>query len=135
MASYDDRTEVITRLRDSRGYLAEHCLVWYFDGKSVETYTRFTNFSREDTKLEMLSSFSLSGITPLTEGDAHGTLKVHRIRSVWSMEGRLETRTVEELQLEPSWGRSCGPFRAFRTGGLHGGKSLFPLSCSRGYQK
>jgi alpha-galactosidase len=103
VASYGDRTEVITRLKDSRGYLAEHYLIWYFESKSVETYTRFTNLSREDAKLEMLSSFSLGGITPLTEGDAHGTLKVHRIRSVWSMEGRLETRTLEELQLEPSW--------------------------------
>lgn len=102
--SYSDRTEVITRLRDDRGYRIEHSLVWYIESKSVETYTRFTNHSQEAASIELLSSFSLGGITPFTEGDAHGTLKVHRIRSVWSMEGRLETRTLEELQLEPSWG-------------------------------
>ncbi len=32
-------------------------------------------------------------------------LLLHRIRSKWSNEGRKETRTIEELQLEPSWSR------------------------------
>ena len=30
-------------------------------------------------------------------------LKLHRIRSKWSQEGRLVTESAEDLQLEPSW--------------------------------
>lgn len=101
--SFDDRTEIITKMKDQRGYEVDHCLTWYKGEQSVEMYTRFYNFSKKDVVLEMISSFSLGGITPYTEGDAYDTIKVHRIRSVWSMEGRLETKSLEDLQLEPSW--------------------------------
>lgn len=99
----DEKTEIVTRLKDRRGYLAEHILIWYHGSESVEMYTVFHNESEQKVSLEMISSFSLGGITPCTPGDASETLKVHRIRSVWSMEGRLETQAVEDLQLEPSW--------------------------------
>ena len=99
----EDKTEIITKLQDGRGFVVEHHLDWYQGAKSVEVYSVFVNLAKKPVCLEMLSSFSLGGITPCTEGDAYETLKVHRIRSVWSMEGRLETRTLEELQLEPSW--------------------------------
>ena len=36
-------------------------------------------------------------------GNDTNQLKMHRLRSVWSMEGRLESKDVEDLQLEPSW--------------------------------
>jgi alpha-galactosidase len=100
---YEEKTELVTRLRDNRGYSLEHYLIWYKGSESMEMYTRFYNLSEEDATLEMISSFSIGGITPFTEGDAFETLRVHRIRSVWSMEGRLETKTLEDLQLEPSW--------------------------------
>ena len=95
--------EVVTDLRDERGYLVRHRLKWYKKEESVEVDTELINESKEEVSLEMISSFSLGGLTPLSEGDAHETLLVHRIRSVWSMEGRVETTPVEELQLEPSW--------------------------------
>ncbi|MHB8130008.1 MAG: glycoside hydrolase family 36 protein [Mobilitalea sp.] len=99
----DDREEVVTILIDERGYEVEHYLRWYKNSKSVDTFTKFYNHCGATVTLEMISSFSLGGITPFTEGDAYDTLKVHRLRSVWSMEGRLESKTIEELQLEPSW--------------------------------
>ena len=37
------------------------------------------------------------------EEDGHDSLILHRIRSVWSMEGRKESIPLEDLQLEPSW--------------------------------
>ena len=101
--SNDAAEEVVTLLRDERGYAAEHYLVWYKNCRYVETFTKFFNHSGSPVTLEMISSFSISGIIPFTEGDAFDTLKLHRLRSVWSMEGRLETKTIEELQLEPSW--------------------------------
>lgn len=99
----EDRMEIRTIVKDDRGYEVEHCLLWYKNSQSVEMYSEFKNNSKETVTLEMISSFSLGGMTPFTKGDAHDTLNVHRIRSVWSMEGRIESRSVEELQLEPSW--------------------------------
>lgn len=95
--------EVVTYLTDERGYEAEHHLVYQEGGRSAECYTVFKNQSKENVCLELLSSFSLGGLTPFVEGDAEECLAVHRIQSVWSMEGRVQTQDVEDLQLEPSW--------------------------------
>ena len=88
---FEDREEVITTLIDQRGYKVEHHLQLFKDSDCIETYNVFHNLRTEDVALEMISSFSLGGLTPFTDGDAYDTLKVHRIRSVWSMEGRLES--------------------------------------------
>ena len=101
--SFDDKKEVVTVLEDSRGYIIKHHLIWFLNSQSLETYTSIENMSNDEISIEMISSFSLGGITPFVEKDAYDTLKVHRLRSVWSMEGRLETRSVEDLQLEPCW--------------------------------
>lgn len=102
--SFTEREEIITKLTDERGYQAAHHLVWYHDSHSVECYTVFANHSKSPVTLELLSSFSLGGLTPFVEEDAHDSLLVHRIQGVWSMEGRVRTDTAEDLQLEPSWG-------------------------------
>lgn len=101
----DSQQTIITTLIDKRGYIIEHHLSWKQNTEYLEVFVILRNESREPIVIEMLSSFSIGGITPLSKGDAHGQLKLHRIRSVWSMEGRLETRSMEELQLEPAWSR------------------------------
>ena len=61
----------------------------------------------------MLSSFSLGGMTPYASDDAPNRLLVHRYRSAWSAEGRLDTQGIEDLQLERSWighGIACERF-------------------------
>lgn len=103
VVTFEDREEVITTLIDQRGYKVEHHLQLFKDSDCIETYNVFHNLSRKEVTLEMISSFSLGGITPFSVGDAHDTLMVHRIRSVWSMEGRVESTSLEDLQLEPSW--------------------------------
>jgi alpha-galactosidase len=45
----------------------------------------------------------LGGLTPFVEGDAYDTMRLHRLRSKWSQEGRLQTDLIEDLQLEPSY--------------------------------
>lgn len=100
----DGETDICTILRDIRGYLIEHHLLYRKGEKSLRSYSVFCNNGTEKAVLELLSSFSLGKISPYMEGDGYDTMKVHRIRSVWSMEGRLESRSMEELQLEPSWG-------------------------------
>lgn len=64
---------------------------------------RYENNTGTEQTIEMFHSFSLSEITPYVEGDAYETLELRRIRSVWSMEGRLECIPLEDLQLEPAW--------------------------------
>ena len=100
----NNKVEICTSLTDHRGYEAKHYLIWCTDSKYIEVYNTFQNQSDQTVKLEMISSFSLGGISPFLAGDGHDRMKIHRFRSVWSMEGRLETKTIEELQLEPSWG-------------------------------
>lgn len=93
-----------THLKDKRGYEITHFLT-YATGENVyRCYASFQNHSKKPVGLELFSSFSLGKISPRMEGDGADTLKLHRIRSVWSMEGRKETCSLEDLQLEPSWG-------------------------------
>lgn len=53
-------------------------------------WTSFRNRSSMPLTLEMIASFSLSGITPFDVADAPERLFAHRIRSAWSAEGRLD---------------------------------------------
>lgn len=100
----DQETVICTSLSDERGYCYRHYLCWKEGKKSLLSYTEFENASKEKVGLELLSSFSLGGISPFVGADESGKLKLHRIRSVWSMEGRAESQLLEDLQLEPSWG-------------------------------
>lgn len=97
------RFVIETTLRDPRGYRYIHTLGWTRGDLAVDCETTFINESDRTVTLEMLSSFSVSEITPFEEGDAPEALRIHRIRSKWSQEGRLVTETAEDLQLEPSW--------------------------------
>lgn len=97
---------VVTTLLDARGYRIEHRLSWNEGDLGFRVEMEFFNDSDQPVTLEMLASFSLGGITPFATDDAAGRLRVHRFRSAWAAEGRLETRTIEELHLERSWSGS-----------------------------
>lgn len=98
-----DQTEIITCYTDARGYEAEHHLVWMQGKKYLESRVVFRNRSSASCCLEMLESFSIGGLTPFEKGDAPEHLWLHRLRSDWSMEGRMESDPFEKLNLEPSW--------------------------------
>jgi alpha-galactosidase len=94
---------VTTRLRRADGCELHHQLTWRRGEQAFEITTAFVNRSEVAVTLEMLSSFSLGGLTPFAWDDAPGRLRVHRFRSGWSAEGRVESRSLEELHLERSW--------------------------------
>jgi len=98
-----DYTNIITILRADDGQKLLHHLIHYAGAGSVETVTTYCNGGGEDITLDMLSSFCLGGITPFIAGDAPDSLIVHRLRSKWSNEARLDSISVEDLQLEPTW--------------------------------
>ena len=97
------QTEIYTTLMDDRGYEVIHKLVWKQGDTFVSTQCDFCNRSRDVATLELLSSFSLEMISPWLDGDGHGALTVHRLRSRWSQEGQLESLPIEALQLDTSW--------------------------------
>lgn len=104
----EDTCRVDTICWDERGYRTIHHLLWEKGGRTLQVYVEFQNHSSSPVTLEMLSSFSLGGISPFLSGDGAGQLYLHRVRGVWSMEGRLETTALEDLQLEPSWALGHG---------------------------
>jgi alpha-galactosidase len=97
------RTTVVTRLASADGLRLEHRLSWHSGEAAAQIATTVINGSPRPVTSEMLSSFAIGGITPFDAADAAGRLRVHRFRSVWSAEGRLQTQSVEELHLERSW--------------------------------
>lgn len=98
-----DRTSVITTLRHPSGLRLEHRLSWCGRLPVFTCEVVVKNAGRGAVTLEMLTSFSLGGITPYAPDDAAGCLVAHRFRSSWSAEGRLESLPLEDLHLERSW--------------------------------
>jgi alpha-galactosidase len=96
-------TTVRTSYEHPDGWRAHHDLGWRRGATWLESEVTVDNTSARPLTLEMLASFSLGGLTPFAADDAPGRLRLHQIRGVWSMEGRLETRAFEDLQLERSW--------------------------------
>ncbi len=115
-----------TRLRGKGGLVATHRLRWR-GGRFVETSTLLRNEGDAPMTLEMLSSFSLGGLTPFREDEAAGVMLVHRLRSIWSAEGRLTTESVEDLQLEPSWLRHGVRVERFGQVGSMPVRKFFPF--------
>jgi alpha-galactosidase len=100
----DGRTRVRTTFTHRlAGWRAHHELSWRRGASWLESRTTIENCTSLPVTLEMLASFSLGGLTPFAPDDAFGRLKLHRLRAVWSMEGRRETQAFEDLQLERSW--------------------------------
>ncbi|MBT1164745.1 alpha-galactosidase [Bifidobacterium felsineum] len=96
-------TIVTTRFADKRGLEYTHTLTFGVQSRAVRIDTEVANASQVPFTLEMLSSFTLGSLSPFSEGMAENTLTIHRMRSTWSAEGRLDSRSVEDLQLEPDW--------------------------------
>jgi alpha-galactosidase len=97
------RTVLRTALVAQSGLVCGHELI--VDGKTgvIEIRTTAENPTSKPLTLELLSSFSLGGLTPFAADDGGSRLMVHRFQSAWSAEGRHEVRSVEELNLERSW--------------------------------
>ncbi|MFI5355976.1 MAG: glycoside hydrolase family 36 protein [Opitutales bacterium] len=95
--------QVRTTFRHPAGWQTHHDLAWRRGAAWLESGVTVENTSAAPVTLEQLVSFSLGGLTCFAGDDAPGRLRLHRFRSAWSSEGRLDTRTFEELMLERSW--------------------------------
>ena len=98
------RHVILTTLADTAaGHSIEHRLSWHDGDAAVTIESAFVNESASPVTLELLTSFSLGGLTPFHRADAPGRLRVHRFRSAWSAEGRHVVESLEQLHLERSW--------------------------------
>lgn len=98
-----DETRVETRLASEDGLLVVHRLVWRNGASYARVEESITNNGDSELTIDMVSSFTLSHLSPFAADDAPDRLSIHRFRADWSAEGRHERRTVEELGLERSW--------------------------------
>lgn len=119
---------VETVLEDARGLRAVHQAVYRKGEEGIRVTTRLENAGGEPVTLMMLTSFSLQGITPFAPDEATGRLKIYRLRSKWSNEGRLEKRSAEELQLEPTWSKHAPRSEKFGQCGSMPVRGYFPLA-------
>jgi len=120
-------TTVKTRLVDEIGYMCEHHLSWTQGDEAVEVQTVFENTSESILTLEMITSFSMDGITPYDSGDAPARLVAHRFRSGWSAEGRHEHSPIELLHLERSHSGAAAFSQRFGQVGSMPVRSFFPF--------
>lgn len=115
----NDIRQIITILKDDRGYLYEHIISAQENSNAIEVTTSIENKSGESINIEMLTSFTLGGITPFVDGIAEETMLFHQLKSTWSAEGRLVSTPIEDLQLEPSWQKySANSFRFGQVGSM-----------------
>ena len=119
-----DKIVITTKLADPRGLAYTHTLTLYADTPAAEVVTSVENTGSKSVTFEMLSSFTLGSLSPFSTGLAPESVKIHRMRSTWSAEGRLVTENAEDLQLEPSW--KCYSANSVRFGSV----GSFPV---RGY--
>ncbi|MBC8010600.1 MAG: alpha-galactosidase, partial [Burkholderiales bacterium] len=120
--------EIVTRLKDARGLRVAHHLRWTPGEAAVLVWAELENAGEAAVDVELLSSFSLDGITPFHRADAPGRLWLHRFRGGWSSEGRLESAPVESLHLERGWqGHSVNVERFGQVGSLPA-RGFFPCA-------
>lgn len=99
----NDGIQIVTNLKTTDGLYAIHTVTHRSGAKYITVSTEFLNNSDRAVTLEMLSSFSIFGISPFLEGAGENSMALHRLRSKWSMEGRLISEPFEDLLLEESW--------------------------------
>lgn len=118
---------IVTYLRDNRGIKYEHCVSHMEEDQAIEVWCRVKNLMEAPVVFEMLSSFTLGGLTPFIDGLAKESMILHQIRSTWANEGRLVSQPIENYQLEPSWKPSGANGIRFGQVGSMPNREYFPF--------
>lgn len=76
----------------------------YVSGEDfIKAYSVFESKTDEKQTLEMASSFNICAFPCVGKGMRQKDLVLHRLKSKWSMEGKLESRRFLDMELEPAW--------------------------------
>jgi alpha-galactosidase len=125
----EDRADVRfvrTRFVHDCGLEAMHEVQWSVGAPYVTVQTTVINEGTRPVTLEAVTSFSLDGITPFDATDAAERLWIHRFRSGWSAEGRLESMPAELLGLDRSWSGHAAFSERFGQVGSIPARGFFP---------
>jgi alpha-galactosidase len=95
--------EVVSELQNPDGLTAFHRVRQIKGHSALEISVELLNGADKPVTIEMLASFSISGISPFIQRNDTENIILHRMRSAWSAEGRLSSITAAELQAEDSW--------------------------------
>lgn len=123
---YLDKQVIVTELKDERGILYQH-FVDVSDPLAIGVSCCINNQTDKLIRIEMMSSFTVSSITPFSNQLSREILYLHQIRSTWANEGRLITTPIEEFQLEPSWKPSGANCMRFGQIGSMPNREYFPF--------
>ncbi len=120
---------VTTELSDNDGNCYTHVLTYAPDTGVFTTHVRYTNRSDMVRTLEMLSSFSLSGVTSVKGGckDTMG-LSLTRMTSAWSRECRTKTEAFSALGFDMSWARYGVKVEKFGQVGSMPNRGYYPFA-------
>ncbi|MFD1440057.1 glycoside hydrolase family 36 protein [Lacticaseibacillus hegangensis] len=120
-------TTITTTLADTRDHRAVHFVQWDEGENRLKTWVKFTNLSAQTALLDWLPSFVLSDLTPFYDQQPQGKINLVRLRSKWTMEGRIEEQPVELYNLEPSWSPSGLGIEQFGQAGTMPVRNFFPF--------
>lgn len=119
--------EIITNLTDNHNNIYEHHVLYRNGCDRLETWVVFINNSKSDERLDFLASITLNGLSPFYERQPSSNLDLIRLRSKWSMEGRLEQRNIEDYGLERSWKASGLALEKIEQQGTMPVRQFFPM--------
>lgn len=119
-------TQIVTKFKGKNNLIVKHHMV-YRQTPVLESYVTVENNGVDAVDIRMLASFSLNGITPFDDDDAHDTLHMHRMRSYWSAEGRHESDSIENFMLDMSWSRWATKSERFGQVGTLPVRKYFPF--------
>lgn len=94
-------TMVSTILRHHCGLRISHKLKLFDSRQAVECWVEAAMENDNCVTIQMLTSFSVN--THLFKNTKDSEIKLHRLLSYWSSEGRKLSQTMEDLNFEPSW--------------------------------
>lgn len=123
---WEEGNAIYTRLTDGKGNFYTHSLIYDPKSDVFSTDVIYENGTGEAQTLEMLASFSVSGI-----GNTHGNtvgLKLHRMTSAWSRECRRKTDEFCDLGLDMSWGRYGVKVEKFGQVGSMPNRGYYPFA-------
>ena len=99
---YRDGDRIVTEL-SKRGLLFRHILEYVPDSLYMTIYTEVESLEDREETFEMLSSYNICGFSALEAGCRMEDFVLYRMQSKWSMEGRLQINSFNDLNLEPAW--------------------------------
>jgi len=99
-----DMVKILTVCSNTRAAVeTRHTVLWKTGSKYISVLSAVRNTGSVPLVLDMLTSFNLGFLSPFDQQDSRERLRIHRLRSSWSSEGRRVSQSLESLDLERSW--------------------------------